>query len=257
MIGQVETSVDDSLRLTGEALSALTDSITVTNSIVDSVRTGMTSIRTTLATVQTSLGNSASTLTQGRDFLGGSLPTALDAVNGVLPTIESVAKSVNDTLVLVSKVPFGPNYAPVEPFDQAIARLSTALAPLPGELRALSKSFDDLTTITSTMGADVARLGADIEALNTKLADVAPLLDRYTATALRAKALAQTSRKDLSRSATLTRWMLSLLGVVFALGQAVPIWLGWLLLANEVGTSVVSRSAQHSRRPEPSQGTGS
>jgi hypothetical protein len=124
-------------------------------------------------------------------------------------------------------------------------------------LRTLSTSFDNLTTITSTMAGDVGKLGADIQVLNSKLADVAPLLDRYSAAAHRAQALAQTSRKDLQRSASLTRWMLSLLGIVFALGQAVPIWLGWVLLSDEVGTTIVSRAPRHRRHEESSQETAS
>jgi methyl-accepting chemotaxis protein len=243
MIRQVETSVDDSLQLTGEALSAVTDSIAVTDEIVGSVRSGMTSIQTTMATVEKSLGEGSTALTQGGEFLGGSLPKALEAVNGVLPTIQSIAKSVDDTLELLDEVPFGPNYQPVEPFDAAIGRLSAAMQPLPNELRTLSASFDNLTATSAVMARDVAKLGTDIAALNAKLVDVGVLLDRYSATAGKADALAQASRKDLANSANLTRWWLTLLGVVFALGQLVPIWLGSVLLANaDAGRTIVTRA---------------
>ena len=241
MIRQVESSVDDSLRLTGEALTAVTDSIAVTESIVASVRTGMTSIRTTITTVETSLDETSKTLAEGGAFLGGTLPTGLEAINTVLPTIQSIAKSVDDTLELLDEVPFGPNYQPVEPFDAAIGRLSTALTPIPGELRVLSGNFDKLNKSTTTMAADIARLGTDIDVLNRQLADVGRLLDRYEATARRAKALTSTSQADLSRSADLTSWLLIALGLVFALGQIVPIWLGSVLLSSEgVVTTIIT-----------------
>lgn len=233
MIRQVQASIDDSLRLTGEALTAVKDSIAVTESVVVNVRTGMTSIRTTMTTVETGLRDTSGALTQGSDFLGGSLPTALEAVNGVLPTIESIAKSVDDTLRLLNQVPFGPSYKPVQPFDEAIGRLSSALDPLPGQLRTLSGSFRDLTKTSSTMADDIAGLGRDIDVLKTQLADVAGLLSRYSATASQAKAVAQSSRDDLSHTANLTRWLLILLGLAFALGQIVPIWLGSVLLASD------------------------
>lgn len=243
MIRQVEKGVDDSLTLTGEGLAAVTDTIVVTESIVANVRTGMTSVRTTLTTVEASLADSSATLTQGGQFLGGPLPTALDTINSSLPTIQSIAKSVDDTLELLDEVPFGPNYQPVQPFDEAIGRLSTALTPLPQELRALSANFKDLNANAATMTADIARLGRDIEALNTKLADVGVLLDRYSDTASRAQALARESRADLTRSADLTRWLLIVLGVVFALTQVVPIWLGSVLLSSEgLGKTIVSHS---------------
>lgn len=245
MIRQVETSVDDSLRLTGEALTAVSDSIAVSESVVESVQTGMTGVRTTMATVEGTLDEASTALKQGGDFLGGSLPQALQAVNGVLPTIESVAKSVDDTLELLDEVPFGPNYQPVEPFDAAIARLSTALTPIPDQLRALSVNFKDLTTATSTMSDDVARLGTDIAALNTQLADVGLLLDRYADTTVEAKKLTRSSRADLARSADLTRWLLVLFGLVFALGQVVPIWLGSMLLADDgVARRIIRRKTR-------------
>jgi hypothetical protein len=243
MISQVETSVDDSLRLTGEALSAVTDSIAVTGSVVDSVRTGMTNIRTTMATVETSLGQGSTALKTGSDFLGGSLPQALDAVNGVLPTIQSVTKSIDDTLRLLNRVPFGPTYAPVQPLDESIGRLSTALKPLPDELRTLGGSFASLEGSTSTMAVQIAQLGKSLDTLNTQLADVGRLLARYSSTAIQAKLLAQSSRHDLSRSADLTRLWLIVLGLVFALGQIVPIWLGSVLLSGDsVGSTVIMRA---------------
>lgn len=245
MIRQVETSVDDSLRLTGEALTAVSDSIAVSESIVESVQTGMTGVRTTMATVEGTLDDASTALKQGGDFLGGSLPQALQAVNGVLPTIESVAKSVDDTLELLDEVPFGPNYQPVEPFDAAIARLSAALTPVPDQLRALSVNFKDLATATSTMSDDVARLGTDIAALNSQLADVGRLLDRYADTTVEAKKLTRSSRADLASSADLTRWLLVLFGLVFALGQVVPIWLGSMLLADDgVARRIIRRKTR-------------
>ncbi|MEO6714101.1 MAG: hypothetical protein ABIM89_11815 [Mycobacteriales bacterium] len=248
MIRQVEQSVDDSLRLTAEALTAVDDSIAVSDSIVDNVRAGMTSISATLTTVEASIVDGNKALTEGGNFLGGPLPQALEAVSGVLPQLESIAKSIDDTLELLDEVPFGPNYSPVEPFDAAIGRLSTAMQPLPGQLRVLSASFTDLTKTSATMATDVARLGSDIATLNTKLADVARLLDRYSATASEAKKLAETSRNDLSRSADITMWWLTLLGIVFALGQLVPIWLGTVLLSKEDVVPVIRAS----RDPEPS-----
>ncbi|MEP7055602.1 MAG: hypothetical protein ABI912_10185 [Actinomycetota bacterium] len=237
---QVERSGDDRLRLTAEALATVSDSVTATQSIVESVRTGMTSIRTTMTTVETSLADTSTALTQGGTLLGSSLPKALEAVNGVLPTIESIAGSVDSTLRLLDRVPFGPSYQPVEPFDQAIGRLSTALKPLPDELRTLGASFDNMTGQSKAMSADVARLGGDLETLNAKLVNVGTLLDRYATAATNAKELAQSSRRDLSRSTNLTKWWLGLLGLIFALGQIVPIWLGAVLLSGADVRAIVA-----------------
>ena len=238
MIRNAKSSVDASLALTGEAVSAVKDSVSVTGTVVESVRTGMTNIGAAMTTLEASLHDASTTLNQGSEFVGGSLPVALDAVNGVLPTIQSVAKSVDDTLRLLSKVPFGPAYTPVEPFDEAIGRLTAALGPLPAQLRTLGGSFAAMTTTTSTMAGDIAKLGGDIDALNKQLGDVGVLLRRYADTAGKATQLEESSRRDLSHSANLARWLLILLGLVFTLGQVVPIWLGLSLLSGGVPADV-------------------
>lgn len=233
LVDQVTTSVDDSLQLTSEALTSIDDSIAVTASIVDTVRNGMGSVKTTMDTVETSLDDTTTAIDDSSDFIGGSLPDALQAVSDVLPTIESVASSVDDALNVLSRAPFGPDYDPVKPFDESIAELSTAIDPLPEQLRTLSADFDDLSSAAGTMADDVGQLSLDVADLQTQLNDVALLLDRYTSTTAEAQVLADASRDDLAQSATLTRWLVVLLAFVFGVSQIVPIWLGLTLLHGE------------------------
>jgi len=119
VIGQVESSVDDSLVLTNQALEVVVDSIQTTSTIVTTVRSGVSSISATLDTLNTSIGDTTTAIEGSTDFLGTSLPQALDAVSNVLPTIESVARSVDSALRVISQAPFGPDYNPAKPFDQA------------------------------------------------------------------------------------------------------------------------------------------
>ncbi len=240
LIRQVETSVDDSLRLTSEALSAVADSIRVTDSIVDTIRVGMTGVQSTMVTIESSLAEASTAVADSGEFLGGSLPEALEAVNEVLPTIESIASSVDSALRVLERAPFGPDYDPVQPFDEAIADLSSAIEPLPAQLRTLSVDFDGLNDATNSVAAQVVALAQDIAMLDTQLGDVSTLLDRYARTAAQAELLAVSSRRDLADSAGSTRMLLILLGTVFALGQIVPIWLGSVLLTDGKAEQVIT-----------------
>lgn len=239
LVRQVQKSVDDSLVVTTRALSAVTDSIRVTGAIVDTIESGVASVGDTLTTIQTSIGQTSSAITDAGEFLGGSLPDSLSAVNNVLPTIESVASSVDDALRTLSKAPFGPNYDPAKPFDEAIAQLSDAIDPLPDQLRTLSGDFNDLNSSTAGISTQLGTLAGDIGDLGSQLANVSTLVQRYAATAADASILAQQSRQDLMDSARATRLLLVLLGGIFALGQIVPIWLGTVLLANTAGQRLI------------------
>ncbi len=236
MVGQVESSVDDSLVLTDEALHAVSDSITLTNAIVGNIQAGVGSVAATLSTVKDSVDQTSTAIADSNAFIGSSLPDALDAVGSVLPTIESVASSVDSALRALSRAPFGPNYDPDKPFDEAIADLSTAIDPLPGQLRQLSTDFDGLETSSADISSGLADLAVTVVELDKQLTEVSVLVDRYSSTTTNALRLAATSRGDLHASARETRILLVVLGLVFALGQVVPIWLG-ITLITEAGTA--------------------
>ena len=230
LISQVEDSVDDSLALTSNALDVVVDSITVTSTIVETVQSGASSIATTLDTLTTSVDETSTAIASTTEFLAGPLPDALDAVEDVLPTIESIADSIDNALRLASRAPFGPDYNPAKPFDEAIAELSLAIGPLPAQLRGLAWDFSGLDSSGTAISDQLALLAEDVELLDEQLGEVSTLVERYAATAAEAQLLTAISRLDLESSAGSARLLLVLFGTVFALGQVVPIWLGTQLI---------------------------
>jgi ABC-type transporter Mla subunit MlaD len=239
LVSEVEHSVDASLVVTDEALSAVQDSIKLTGTIVQTIRSGVSSVQETIGIIDASLGQANTAISDTQTFLGGSLPDSLDAVAKVLPTIESVASTVDDTLRALSDIPFGPDYNPSQPFDETIGQLSDAIGPLPDQLRTLAGDFDQVTGSTADISTQIEALGEEVATLGTQLATVSTLVERYATTASDASDRATQSRADLASSAKATRLLILLLGIVFALGQIVPIWLGVELLNRSAGHTVV------------------
>lgn len=235
VIRQIETSVDNSLELTGDALAGVSDSIAVVDSLVTTTRSGMASVRSAIGTIETSLGDASTALADSGEFLGGSLPDSLDSVQSVLHTIESVAGSVDTTLRVLERVPFGPSYNPEQPFDQAITNLSQAIEPLPSQLRALGGDLRRVGGSADAVTGQMADLATDIDTLDGQLGKVAALVDRYTVTVAHAEDLAGTSRQHLADSARWAEALLILFGAVFAFGQIVPLWLGSDLVRSSRG----------------------
>lgn len=231
LVGQVDSSVDDSLTLTGDALHAVSNTIEVSKTMVTSVRDGLTTVSATLRSVEQSLDASTGTLDGVQLFLAGSLPDSIDAVNQVLPTLVDVAGNIDDALRALSNVPFGPDYNPAVPFDEAVGNLSIALATLPADLRTLSRQFDDFEVAAAQVRSDLGDLASVVDGLSKQIDDVDGLLDEYSVTTAQAEVLARQSRGDLGDSAALAKLMVVLLGIVFALGQIVPIWLGRTLMS--------------------------
>jgi ABC-type transporter Mla subunit MlaD len=241
LVAQVEESVDDSLVVTADALRAVNDSIALTSATVDTLQTGVSTLATTLDAVQASVEQTSTALDTSNDFLAGSLPSSLEAVTEVLPTIESIAGTIDDALRVASRAPFGPDYDPERPFDEAIAELSDAIGPLPEQLRRLAADTDGLSASATTIAAQLRELSTTVTELDEQLTEVGRLVDRYADTAADATTLMTESRKDLERSSTETRTLLILLGIVFGLGQVVPIWLGTVLLGDTPTRTIITR----------------
>jgi methyl-accepting chemotaxis protein len=153
-------------------------------------------------------------------------------VHTVLQTIENVAGTVDRTLRVLQRVPFAPTYNPEQPFDQTITNLSKALEPLPDQVRALSGDLGRLGTSADTLTVTMTDLAKDIDTLDGQLGSVAALVDRYMTTVRQAEHLADVSRDHLADSARWAQLLLALFGVVFALGQIVPLWLGSTLISD-------------------------
>ena len=232
LIGRVEDGVGTSVEVTSEALSAVSDSVDVTRTMVDTIDDGLRSIGLTLTAVSATLDRSSTAIGDTQEFLGGSLPDALQTVGTVLGDLEGVAGAVDDALRTLSRAPFGPDYDPAQPFDDTIRDLSTALDPLPEQLRGLSRDVDGLSSSAATLSDCVDALQIELDTLHQDVARVALLLDRYAVTAERAEAVATTTKEQLGAGTSESRWFVAMLGLVFAAGQAVPIWLGSLMRAD-------------------------
>ncbi len=240
VVGQVDDSVDDTLVLTADALTAANDSVAVTRSILDTLRSSVVTVTATIDTLQTSIDDSASVVGDVGVLSGGALPDTLEAIGQLMPAIESTAASIDATLRALSAAPFGPDYDPAVPFDAAIGDVADAIGPLPEQLRALSARLEELSGSSEDISAALTSMRANLTTLDEQLVDVGAILDRYAATAADAEALARRSRDDLGASVTAARVMLVVLALVFASGQIVPIWLGRQLMSGGVDPASVS-----------------
>jgi uncharacterized protein YoxC len=232
LVSELTQGVDDSLELTTEALDSTSDTIDVARAVVGTVDEGLGTVGDVVAEVGGSLETTESALARASDLTSEDVPEALDAVTGALPTLVGVAGAVDNALRLLSQAPFGPDYDPAVPFDDALRPVAETLAPLPDQLRGFSAELAALAESSGVIAADIERLSGELDDVDAQLAEASALLDRYAATADEASTLAARTRNDLDDQSDAARLLITLLGVAFAAGQVVPLWLGRELLAN-------------------------
>jgi peptidoglycan hydrolase CwlO-like protein len=225
LVGRLEGSVRDSLNVTTQAIDTVDGSITVTQQTISTLSEALDSIGTSTSTVHDSLTTSSSTFDTVHSLLSDSLPSSIDAVNQVLPTVADAAHAMDTALRDLSKLPFGPNYNPKVAFDEAIQQLADSLSGLPGDLKSLAGDVATLQTSTATLDSTIGQFGSTINSLKGNLTDAKQAVANYVTTAGEARRVATNAKHDVNVDTTIARVLTIVLGLLFVILQAVALWI--------------------------------
>jgi hypothetical protein len=226
LVTELEQSVDESLVLTTEALESVGDTIDVARRVVDTVDDALSTVGDVTTEITGSLEAAQRVLAQVASATGGQFPDGLESVTNTLPTLVGAAGAIDNALRLLSQAPFGPDYDPAVPLDDALRPLADTLTPIPDQLREISADVGELAGSAEELRDAVDRLAGNVQAVSVDLAEADALLDRYAATAGEAQTVAEDARSDLSDQSDTARLLVTLLGLAFAAGQIVPLWFG-------------------------------
>jgi hypothetical protein len=146
--------------------------------------------------------------------------------------LQPAASALDRVIAVVSSFPFGPSLPNVS-VATTVNDLHTAVAAIPANVRTLGDQLTQLKTTSAEVSTGINQLHTDLVALDQKVVEASGLLDRYAVTADRARALAATTRRDLRSQSRDARLLVALFGIVLALSQLGPLWLGWWLAHDE------------------------
>jgi methyl-accepting chemotaxis protein len=225
LISQAERSAGRSVDLSSEALTTLSDTVQTARTVFAGVQDSLATVSTTLGEVTATYRSSDELIRRMTELTGSDLPDSLDEVAAALPGLADVADGVDRALRLAARAPFGIQYDPAVSFGDSVRQLRDTITPIPGQLRSFSGELGTVSASSGGVANGLADLRADLDRVNRDLADAAGLLDRYQATTTDAQDLAADTRGDLRGQARWARMLVVLLGVAFAAGSALPLWL--------------------------------
>ncbi len=231
LAGRIDTSFKQTLGVTTDAIDAVDGSIRVSHQVVGTVGESLDTIASTLTTIQQSLTTSTGTLDTMHTFLQVSLPESINSINQVLPTIQSVATSIDTALRALSKLPIGPSYKPAVPFGETIQQLSDAVGAIPTTLQSLATNVDQLKESVAGLATDITRVSTVIAGLHTDVDAAQQALKTYTNTAAEAKSVASKARTEIHTDTVLARVLIIIIGLLFATASFSAVWVGRLLRA--------------------------
>jgi chromosome segregation ATPase len=240
LVVDIGTGVDQSLELTVAVLETVDESFVVAEDALVILTDGTRDAEGAVRSLSDSLGEGQVALEAATALTGEDIADALDQVEAALPAIQQAAATIDQTLTTLSSLPLGLSYDPARPLAATIGELREGLTGLPDELREqaaqIERTSEALTEATEGTVATADAL-ADLDA---RLVDATALLGAYADQTAEASTLVQAQREVIATSTARTGILALVFGVVFAVGQFVPLYFGLALASGRlaVGATV-------------------
>jgi ABC-type transporter Mla subunit MlaD len=238
VVGDFHDGVARSLDLTGEVLETVDASFVVADDAVRIISVGVNEAERAVRSLGASMGEGEQALDAATALTGGSVADALDDIDRLLPAIEQAADTIDDTLTTLGALPFTPPYPQDRMLGPRIGELREGLAGLSGELRGQAEQVERTRDRLRDATAGTIATADVLVELDERLDDVAALIDGYSQRTAEASVLIDTQRDLLDRAATRTRLLIVAFGLLFAISQFVPVYLGLGLIRGGAATNV-------------------
>lgn len=251
-IDQVAVNLENSLQTTADSLDTVIHSLVLAQTTLTDVGTTLGTASDTTETVATAVQESRPLLTQINTIATDQVPQTLEEVQTAIPNIAQVAGVVDNTLTTLNNfrldesltipIPFGPeiniplqfdlgiDYTPTEPFDQTVNELGASLEGLPEQLRGLETYLTVTSSNLQTISQGLHDVADDMEAVNGRISEFAPLLDDYLLLATTTQTKLQNTQQQLNTQLDTLKLVLTVVTVWLALSQLVPLYVGWELV---------------------------
>lgn len=235
LLRDVDAMVGRSLVLTAESLAAVDSSLGVATESVATIGDGLAQAERTSRGLEDSLVEGADLLDETARLLRGDVASSLDSVRRSMPALVQVGGTIDGTLRAVDQLPVGPAYDPEEPFGETLAALEEDLEDLPGDLRDQADTVEDAGDNLRTVGRQGERIAGSLTEVRSSLDDASSVLGEYRATTGDARQLIRETTDDLSRRLVILRVLVVVLGGIYCVGQALPLYLGHRLAEARIG----------------------
>lgn len=220
--------LDDSLDLTAEAVDTLDATVVVAADATDAAASGLDTITVALRDTATSLDGAETLFAGTADAIGGVVPDSIDSIRQAIPALIQSAEFLQGALEGLSF--FGVELpadrlptAQLREIDENLTDVAVRLRASSGRLDAVAEQMGELGGSATSLSDELARLGSNLQQADA-------LLESYADTTERIAALVAEARSDLDAQRSDGRTLVILLGVIIALGQLVPLSLGWRAL---------------------------
>lgn len=185
MEGRVASALENTADLTLRALTTTEKALDAAASSLDEAQDNFTLIRGSVDEISDALLTTVSVTGQIGDLVGGELTAILADTRSSLEVVQSSARLIDDTLAVVTMLPFiGSRYAPEMPLEKSIGKVAASLDGIPAslievqnELQATSQSLSALQADIDQLGGELGNVEKDLETARQAVTEYQRILD--------------------------------------------------------------------------------
>jgi hypothetical protein len=247
LVRDFHVGVTQSLTLTADVLDTVDESFVVAEDALVIIGDGITEAEGAVRSLGGSMEEGQIALESVTELTSVEIADALEDVEQALPAMQQAASAIDDTLATLSLLPFGLTYDPERPLGESIGEISDGLEGLPQELRAQAEQVERTSAELADATQSTLATADSLAALDERIETAAELVGGYAERTTEAALLVDEQRDALDRTATRARVLIIAFGLLFAIGQFGPAYLGMALARGAVdirhGRSPAMRSS--------------
>jgi hypothetical protein len=186
----VTQNVVDNLALVDQALDATQDGLTVVDQVVETTKVDVTSLQTTTRALALAIHDTNSMLTSLSTMASKDFPDSVKATQTSLASAESSALLIDNTLAVITSIPFLPlsAYKPQVPLHTALAEVSTSLDSIPTSLATIHTSLDNGKVNLEVVEVELDNISETTKEISSALGSAQTAIGHYQTVTKQVKA---------------------------------------------------------------------
>lgn len=171
-------NISDTLDLAGTTLQATADGLVVVAESLDSVISSLSGLENTVNTLAKSIEDTAPLVSSLGTLTGDVLPNAVTSAQTSLDSAQDGARII-DTVLRALTIFNRSAYDPEVPLHEALGEVSEGLNDIPDSLTTMEDSLDTTYNNLEVMQAEISLIAEDIAAINKGLDEGKKVIEQY------------------------------------------------------------------------------
>lgn len=215
------TNLVSTLELIDTTLEATSSGLTVVEETITQSVSDINSLENTVRTAGQGVEDSVPLVESLSTLMSQDIPTAINATQTSLTTMQDAAGTIESSLKLVTSIPF----LPIEGYDPEVS-LSESLEDVSQSLDAIPQSLAEMeTTMNTTKGnlimlsAQVNIIARNISELKDSLYELSFVFDQYQDAISTIQTKVDSSRQNLASTITIGAWFFTVILIWLGIAQ--------------------------------------